>query len=155
MAKLPGNPNSATSEFFVNVANANAGNLDFQNGGFTVFGRVAGTGMGVVNQINGLPRGNYDIPLGSGQQRLEDVPINDNTAPSTMDASKLVKVSSITRLPNLQFEVTSSNSSVASVTMVGTNVRVAGVSSGIATIRVKATDLDGNSRTRSFKVTVP
>src|SRR5437867_1390845 len=38
MAKLPGNPNSASSEWFFNLAN-NTG-LDSQNGGLTVFGPV-------------------------------------------------------------------------------------------------------------------
>lgn len=39
-AKLGGDPNSATSQFFFNLAN-NASSLDGQNGGFTVFARIA------------------------------------------------------------------------------------------------------------------
>ena len=39
MAKLSGNPNSATSQWFVNL-NDNSANLDAQNGGFTVFGHL-------------------------------------------------------------------------------------------------------------------
>jgi peptidyl-prolyl cis-trans isomerase A (cyclophilin A) len=39
MAKLGNDPDSATSQFFINLAN-NDSNLDLQNGGFTVFARV-------------------------------------------------------------------------------------------------------------------
>lgn len=39
MAKSDGNPNSASSQWFFNLAN-NSANLDNQNGGFTVFGHV-------------------------------------------------------------------------------------------------------------------
>jgi len=42
MAKMGGNPNSATSQFFVNL-NDNSSNLDVQNVGFSVFGQVLGT----------------------------------------------------------------------------------------------------------------
>ena len=53
MAKLGSDPNSATSEWFVNLAN-NAANLDNQNGGFTVFGRVTTPGMAVVDGFAGM-----------------------------------------------------------------------------------------------------
>ncbi len=57
MAKLGGDPNSATSEFFFNLAN-NAGTspngLDFQNGGFTVFAQVVGDGMNLIGAYNNL-----------------------------------------------------------------------------------------------------
>jgi len=54
MAKRDGDPNSATSEWFINLAD-NSANLNVQNGGFTVFGRVLGDGMGVMDAINVLP----------------------------------------------------------------------------------------------------
>lgn len=51
MAKRGGDVNSATSQWFFNVAD-NSANLDLQNGGFTVFGQVIGDGMTVVKKIN-------------------------------------------------------------------------------------------------------
>ncbi len=56
MAKLPptapgGGPDSATDQFFFNLAD-NSANLDAQNGGFTVFGNVADTqSLGVMDAL--------------------------------------------------------------------------------------------------------
>ncbi len=50
MAKVGGDPNSATNQWFFNLAD-NSSNLDKQNGGFTVFGQVINNGMQVVNEI--------------------------------------------------------------------------------------------------------
>ena len=58
MAKLGGDPNSATSEWFINLGD-NSDNLDSQNGGFTVFGRVLGDGMDVVDAIAALQIWNF------------------------------------------------------------------------------------------------
>lgn len=59
MAKIADDPDSATSQWFVNAAD-NAANLDDQNGGFTVFGRVLGNGMAVVDLLNSIARFNLD-----------------------------------------------------------------------------------------------
>jgi peptidyl-prolyl cis-trans isomerase A (cyclophilin A) len=53
MARLGGQPDSATSQWFINLAD-NAEILDDQDGGFTVFARVI-SGMEVADAINQLP----------------------------------------------------------------------------------------------------
>src|SRR5260370_6586108 len=51
MAKLGTDANSATNQWFFNLAN-NAANLDNQNGGFTVFGRIANSaGRTIMDRI--------------------------------------------------------------------------------------------------------
>ncbi len=54
MAKLSGDPNSATSQWFFNLVN-NSPTFDTTDGGYTVFGRVIGDGMTVVDAIGALP----------------------------------------------------------------------------------------------------
>ena len=53
LAKVGGNPNSATSQWFINYKD-NSANLDAQNGGFTVFGEVI-EGMDNLDNIALLP----------------------------------------------------------------------------------------------------
>lgn len=53
MAKLGGAPDSATTQWFVNLSDNIE--LDTTNGGFTVFGNVLGDGMEVLDAIAGLP----------------------------------------------------------------------------------------------------
>ena len=74
MAKLGGDPNSATSQFFVNLKD-NSSNLDFQNGGFTVFGQV--TDMTVVEDIASLGTINLSsqFPIGSRLTAIGAAPV--------------------------------------------------------------------------------
>lgn len=53
MAKLAGDPNSATSQWFINLQDNPV--LNTTNGGYAVFGRVLGNGMQVVDRIAALP----------------------------------------------------------------------------------------------------
>lgn len=73
MAKVDGYPDSATSQWFFNLAD-NSANLDFQNGGFTVFGYVMGDGMNVVNTIAGLPTSDFSGSLGPDGGEFTNTP---------------------------------------------------------------------------------
>lgn len=53
MAKQPGDPDSATTQWFFNLDD-NSSQLDSSNGGFTVFGQVKGSGMDVIDEIADL-----------------------------------------------------------------------------------------------------
>ena len=56
MAKLGSDPNSATNQWFFNLSDSNASNLNFKNGGFTVFGKIAdAAGLAVMDKIATVP----------------------------------------------------------------------------------------------------
>lgn len=154
MAKLGSDPNSATCEFFVNVDDVNASNLDEQNEGFTVFGRVTDDGMDTIESIHDLPTKAYSL-TGLGSSAFTDVPMNVTPAPAVMEPDKLVKITGVTAVPILTYTVISDNPAIATASVTGTNVTVAGVATGSTNIEVKATDLDGNSITQDIPVTVP
>jgi peptidyl-prolyl cis-trans isomerase A (cyclophilin A) len=71
MAKLSGNPDSATNQWFFNLAD-NSADLDGQNAGFTVFGQVVGDGMDVIDAIAALPIYDFGVPFNA-------VPLRDYT----------------------------------------------------------------------------
>lgn len=75
MAKQGGNPNSATSEWFHNLSH-NTDNLDFQNGGFTVFAAILGNGLQVSDAIAALPRFDLDPPP---LETFDNVPLRNGT----------------------------------------------------------------------------
>ncbi|OPZ26062.1 MAG: Peptidyl-prolyl cis-trans isomerase A precursor [Lentisphaerae bacterium ADurb.BinA184] len=96
MAKLGGNPDSATSEWFFNLAD-NTANLDFQNGGFTAFGEII-AGLDTVDAIAALPT----VNLGGA---LTDLPVHDYTEGGGVNGDHLVWVDSASVLlsPSLTF----------------------------------------------------
>lgn len=157
MAKLGGDPNSATNEWFVSLGD-NRGNLDFQNGGFTVFGRVAGDGMSVVDSIAALPKGAYEgITVDSvvRDDLLTDCPMNAATAPATMEQDKLVRILSAAELAPLSYSIASNSApDVATATISGGVLEIIPLSAGTCTLSLQVTDLDGNSIKRDLTVEI-
>ncbi len=72
MAKLGGQPDSATNEWFVNLSD-NRANLDNQNGGFTVFARVLGDGMKAFDRIAAIKA--YDVD--GSESNFDQVPLRN------------------------------------------------------------------------------
>jgi cyclophilin family peptidyl-prolyl cis-trans isomerase len=148
MAKLDGQPNSATSQWFVNLAN-NGGppaNLDTTNGGFTVFGHVTGVGMTIVNAIAAVPIFNLGSPFNS-------LPLRNYTG-GFIRVTNLVSIAGITVISPLAFTASSDNPAVATATISGKNLLVTPLQPGTAHIMAKATDLDGANVSQTFTVTV-
>lgn len=149
MAKLGGDPNSATSSWFINTAN-NALNLDAQNGGFTVFADVIGNGMNVADEIANLPI--YDVSFELGSGAFADMPLS---APN-LSRSSFVETSARLIYP-VRFTASSSDSSIAMVELSSDgqlSISPSPENAGETVITITATDLDNSTVQQSFKVTV-
>jgi cyclophilin family peptidyl-prolyl cis-trans isomerase len=85
----------ATSQWFFNIGN-NSG-LDAQD--FTVFGRVLGTGMNVVDAINDLPTINASAAQNAPGEDFDEIPVTDLAkvlAQNDIKNSEAVMVNSVT-----------------------------------------------------------
>lgn len=104
MAKLGGNPNSATNQWFINLAN-NASNLDGQNGGFTVFGRISTPSMATVDALAALSTVNAagcTNALGSQAGAMGELPLIKALSSLSCDAIRaenLVVMRTVKELP--------------------------------------------------------
>ena len=152
MAKFGTDPNSATGQWFINLAD-NGGppnNLDTQNGGFTVFGRVVGNGLTVVDAIAAVPRYNFS-PSGPD---FASLPLRNWDGHSAVQVANLVSIPGMDRISPLGFSAASNNPAIADATVSDTKLLVAGHQVGSATFTVTATDLDGATVSQNFTVNV-
>lgn len=100
MAKSPGNINSATSEWFINLVDTPF--LDTSEGGFTVFGEVIGSSMQLVDDIAALPTFNkLDIHFALGTIPL--VSTYNGTDP--IQESNLVRLEKIEPIMNITADI--------------------------------------------------
>lgn len=156
MAKQGNDPNSATDEFFFNLAD-NSANLDNQNGGFTVFGQVMNGGQQTVDAVSGLAT--YS---GAGIPGAPPFPIRpgaDTTNfPANVNAGDLAFVTTAAELAAAQrmtFAVVSNtNPAVATASVSGATLTISPQAAGTTTVTVRATDLDGSSTTTQVTVVV-
>jgi cyclophilin family peptidyl-prolyl cis-trans isomerase len=158
MAKVAGDPNSATSEFFFNLAD-NSSILDPQNGGFTVFGRVLGNGMQVVDQLAAIPTQDQSAHGGD----FANIPLinyNGTHFPSDTTAGNYALISNVAvtqQTDALTYSVVgNTNPALVTPAIVGDrlSLQYAAGQTGTAIITVRATDRFGESVDTTFKVTV-
>jgi len=159
MAKLGSGPDTATNQWFVNLAN-NSANLDNQNGGFTVFARVLGTGMLIPDAIATIPIFNAGSPFDS-------LPLRNFTSGGSVAVANFIVVNSVRVIPMhpvagggsavITYTVQTDNPSVVTAAISGSTLNVTPVGGGSAAVTVRATDSNGNQVTSSFtaQVTTP
>ena len=154
MAKLGTGPNTATNQWFVNLAD-NRANLDNQNGGFTVFARVLGTGMSVADNIASFPVYNAS----QIDPAFTDLPLTANTA--TVDA--LIIVRTIKVIPVypaaagdtavLSFSVINPDPTIVTAAVAGPVLTLTPGTGGSVTVAIRATDVNGNFAENTLLVT--
>jgi cyclophilin family peptidyl-prolyl cis-trans isomerase len=147
--------NSATSEWYFNVRDNSTILNQSNGGGYSVFGRVMGTGMSVVDAMAALPRYNAGGVYSS-------IPLRNFTSGNVTE-SNLVVISAVRRVDLypagsgtsvVQYSAESSAPGVATATVNGSSLTVAPVGSGSATITVRAVDTQGNAATGVVAVEV-
>jgi len=137
MAKLADDPNSATNEWFFNLAD-NSGNLDYQNGGFTVFGDVLGSGMDVVDQVAAIPTYNASMITSA----FSDLPIIGYLGAA--DPGHLASFSSISRIEGLSYAVAGTTPGTLSATVQsGATLVLQSSAAGVTTGTVQLTATSG------------
>lgn len=160
MAKLGGDPNSATSQWFVSLG-ANSNILDPQNGGFTVFGRMTRSTFGSAQLFGNpavFPTYDYRATLGGAFGELPllsssgDLILFPNVALAPLPAGEAGED------PMLTYTVVSnSNPGVATASIQPTgslNLSPVAGQTGVTVITVRATDSVGNIVDDSFSLAV-
>lgn len=163
MAKLGGDPNSATSEWFISMG-ANSDNLDNQNGGFTVFGRVSRGTFANAQALNDSA-GFTLFNLGGA---FTSTPLVAGTTQASFEASRFYGFSSVSEVPipagevgfsrDLSFSgVLLGGGAAVEMSVVGESLElgVPAVSQGgRRVLRVQAVDVVGNEVVDDFEVLV-
>ncbi len=147
MAKIGGDPNSATSGWFINLAD-NSANLDFQNGGFTVFGRVLGNGMvGIVDVLASVSTYNAT--------NIDSAWANIPLLAASVTRYNCLETTAALISP-LAYQVSSDNPALVTATVTNGILQLAASASsaGQTTLRISTTDLEGGTLASTIPVTV-
>jgi peptidyl-prolyl cis-trans isomerase A (cyclophilin A) len=148
-------PNSATSEFFLNTVNNTNLDPSAQPPGYAVFGQIINDTLANADAIQALPTFDFSEVIAGA---LGELPLRNYTqanfgAQELPTANNYVTVSAIT-LPKLTLSATSSNPAVAAVTFTGNklNMQFAGTL-GTTDITVTGVDANGQSVSTTFTAT--
>jgi peptidyl-prolyl cis-trans isomerase A (cyclophilin A) len=171
MAQSGGDINSATDQFFFNLANnvkgATAPAIDLNTQKFTVFGQLLGPNdQALLTTLAGTATQNMSTsPAGTSLKTVDllNVPLfnyNGGAAnfPKQTTASNYILIKDVAVVSRPEFltysVVSNSAPQVVSATVTNERLTLTGLSAGTATITVRATDVLGNTVDTAFTVNV-
>ena len=102
MARLGNQPDSATNQFFINLADNDFLDQPRDGAGYAVFAKVIG-GMDVVDKIAGVPT--TQLPNGMGDVPTQPIMIESIAFVTKADADKAVIADAQARVDALQAEL--------------------------------------------------
>jgi cyclophilin family peptidyl-prolyl cis-trans isomerase len=147
--------NSATSEWYFNVRDNSTSLGPANGGGYSVFGRVLGTGMTVVDAMAAVPRYAFASPFG-------EIPLRNYTSgdPTVAHVLLINSVNAATLYPTgsgasvLSFSVQNSAPSAVQAEVSGSTLTLTAAGPGTASITVRASDVNNNQAESTFTATV-
>ncbi|PTX91646.1 peptidylprolyl isomerase [Opitutus sp. ER46] len=153
-ARAPGDVNSATSQWYFNVRDNSALLNEANNGGYTVFGRVIGNGMSVVDAIAAQPR--VDAPP------FSELPVRDYAGGDVQIPNLILVnfVQPINLFPGsagqslVTFTAQSSATTIVAAALNGSQLTLTPGLAGTAYVTVRASDVSGSSVEGRIRVTV-
>ncbi|MDB4411805.1 peptidylprolyl isomerase, partial [bacterium] len=166
MAKLGGDPDSATSQWFISTG-ANSDNLDSQNGGFTVFGVVSRDSFEAALELDRQQKFTiYDLGGVFGNSALGSTPLIRNTTNANFTAERFYRFSSVVEVPlpegqagtdpNLSYSLISGSEEGDPVVELSEGELVVGFPDatfgGKKTVVVQAEDSVGNTVVDTFEI---
>ncbi|MDB4383356.1 peptidylprolyl isomerase [Akkermansiaceae bacterium] len=168
MAKLGGDPDSATSQWFISTG-ANSDNLDFQNGGFTVFGKVSRDSFEAALELDRQEKFvRFDLSDVFNSSALSSTPLIRNTTGATFVSERFYRFSAASEIPlpagqagtdpNLTYLILSGAEGSGPIVEIIDGELVVGfpesIKGGIRTVVIQAEDSVGNTVTDTFEVSM-
>jgi cyclophilin family peptidyl-prolyl cis-trans isomerase len=153
-------PNSARSEWFFNLQdNVAALGPGPQGPGYSVFGRVLGTGMTIVDALAAFPTFSFantpftQIPLRNVGANQTTLTLNNYIVLNSVRPIPLYP-STVGETSVLSFTATRSSTTVINIGVLGSTLTIFPLAVGNATVSVRATDTNGAFVDTTFPVTV-
>jgi len=173
MAKTASGPNTATNQFFFNLVNNSTTLGGSNNGGFTVFGKLADstTSTATLSALSQVPTFDESSSgaMATVQSALTNIPLsnfsggtNDPHFPADTTPSNYAEINTVTvsQKDALTYSVTNNTNSALVTTSFLPNhpeqlqLTFTANMTGVASITVKATNKNGQSVSQTFNVTV-